>query len=336
MERCVREYGAEKAVAVVAGGETRQRSVFAGVAAAPEEDGYLAVHDGARPLIRPEEIDACVREAFRTGASALGVPLKDTVKRIDSSGRVVSTPQREGLWAVQTPQVFERGLYLRSLERAVREGADYTDDCQLVERAGAAVHLCRGSYENLKLTTAEDVPAAEAILRFRGKGGKHMRIGQGYDVHRLVQGRRLVLGGVEIPFGAGLLGHSDADVLVHAVMDALLGAAALGDIGALFPDGDPAFRDADSLGLLGAVCARLRENGYRIVNVDSTVVAQAPRLAPHIPAMRKNIADACGVPVPCVSVKATTEERLGFTGTGQGIAARAVCLIDGVSPGKTP
>lgn len=334
MERCVRKYGAGKVVSVVTGGETRQESVSAGVAAAPREDGFLAVHDGARPLVLPEEIDACVRDAFRTGASALGTPLKDTVKRIDPSGLVVSTPRREGLWAVQTPQVFERGLYLRALERAAREGADYTDDCQLVEHIGGAVHLCRGSCENIKLTTSEDVPAAEAVLCFRG--GKEMKIGQGYDVHRLAEGRRLVLGGVEIPFQTGLLGHSDADVLVHAVMDALLGAAALGDIGTMFPDDNPAFRDADSLGLLEAVCGRLRQNGYRIVNIDSTVAAQAPRLSPHIPAMRKNIAGACGIPVPCVSVKATTEEHLGFTGSGEGVSARAVCLIDGDFPQGMP
>lgn len=155
-----------------------------------------------------------------------------------------------------------------------------------------------------------------------------MRVGQGYDVHRLVPGRALVLGGVGIPFEKGLLGHSDADVLVHAVMDALLGAAALGDIGGLFPDGDPEFLGADSLGLLERVCALLREKGYRIVNIDSTVVAQAPRLAPHIPQMRENIARACGIGGERVSVKATTEERLGFTGSGDGIAAQAVCLIE--------
>ena len=161
-----------------------------------------------------------------------------------------------------------------------------------------------------------------------------MRIGQGYDVHRLAPGRRLVMGGVEIPHGTGLLGHSDADVLAHAVMDALLGAAALGDIGGLFPDRDPAFLDADSMGLLRRVCALLRESGYRIVNIDSTVIAQAPRLSPHIRRMRENIAAGCGLPEDRVSVKATTEEGLGFTGTLEGIAAQAVCLIEEAPDGK--
>ncbi len=156
-----------------------------------------------------------------------------------------------------------------------------------------------------------------------------MRIGTGYDVHRLVAGRKLILGGVEIPYEKGLLGHSDADVLVHAVMDALLGAAALGDIGGRFPDSDPRYEGADSLALLREVCRILREAGFEPGNVDATIVAQAPKLAPHIPAMRRNIAAAMGLDTSCVSVKATTEERLGFTGEGLGIAAQAAALIDG-------
>lgn len=156
-----------------------------------------------------------------------------------------------------------------------------------------------------------------------------MRIGTGYDVHRLVEDRKLILGGVEIPYEKGLLGHSDADVLVHAVMDALLGAAALGDIGGHFPDSDPRYEGADSLALLREVCSILREAGFEPGNVDATIVAQAPKLAPHIPAMRRNIAAAMGLDTSCVSVKATTEERLGFTGEGLGIAAQAAALIDG-------
>ena len=154
-----------------------------------------------------------------------------------------------------------------------------------------------------------------------------MRIGHGYDVHRLTAGRRLILGGVEIPFEKGLLGHSDADVLAHAIADALLGAAALGDIGGMFPDSDPAFQDADSLVLLRQVAERLAEDGYKIANIDATVLAQRPKLAPFIPKMRENLAAACGVETAQVSVKATTEEGLGFTGEGAGIAAHAVCLI---------
>lgn len=155
-----------------------------------------------------------------------------------------------------------------------------------------------------------------------------MRIGHGYDVHRLVEGRRLILGGVDIPHEKGLLGHSDADVLVHAIMDALLGAAALGDIGKHFPDSDPAYAGADSLGLAAHVAALLQNHGYRIVNIDSTILAQAPKLAPHIETMRRNIANALGIEISAINVKATTEEGLGFTGEKLGIAAHAVCLIE--------
>ena len=156
------------------------------------------------------------------------------------------------------------------------------------------------------------------------------RIGQGYDVHRLVEGRRLILGGVEIPFERGLLGHSDADVLTHAVMDALLGAAGLGDIGQMFPDSDPAYQGVRSVKLLSAVAERLRQEGYQTGNVDATVVAQAPRLAPHIPQMRRNLAGALGVPLERVNIKATTEERLGFTGAELGMAAQAVALLEAI------
>ncbi len=158
--------------------------------------------------------------------------------------------------------------------------------------------------------------------------GRAVRIGHGYDVHRLVEGRKLILGGVEIPYERGLLGHSDADVLTHAVMDALLGACALGDIGHLFPDSDPAFAGADSLRLLDEVVFRLHAGGFRVGNVDATVLAQAPKLAPHLPAIRRNLADRLQVPLSRVSVKATTEERLGFTGAGEGMAAHAVCLVE--------
>lgn len=157
-----------------------------------------------------------------------------------------------------------------------------------------------------------------------------MRIGQGYDVHRLTEGRRLILGGVHIPWDRGLLGHSDADVLVHAIMDALLGAAALGDIGGMFPDSDPEYAGADSLELLKAVAERLRQNGFAVCNIDSTIVAQAPKLAGYIPEMRKNIAEAIGIDLGAVSVKATTEEHLGFTGRGEGIAAQAIALLTSI------
>jgi len=212
------------------------------------------------------------------------------------------------------------------MEEAVAAGRDFTDDCQLFEQAGHPVRLVPGLDTNLKLTTPEDIRLAEALLTDRKEIGA-MRIGHGYDVHKLVEGRPLILGGVSIPWEKGLLGHSDADVLTHAVMDALLGAAALGDIGGLFPDTDPAYAGADSIQLLRQVMARVRQEGYALGNLDVTVLAQQPKLKPYIPAMRACLADACGVPIEQISIKATTEEGLGFTGSGEGMAAHAVCLL---------
>ena len=300
----------------VSGGATRAESVRAGLAAATGD--LVAIHDAARPFVSETVITAAIEAAEQSGAAAPAVPVKDTVKVADGSGRVVSTPDRSTLFAVQTPQCFRRELYHRALEVVTGEKADLvTDDCSLFELAGLPVVLTPGEYANLKITTKEDL-----------KGEGTMRIGHGYDVHRLVEGRKLILGGQDIPFELGLLGHSDADVLTHAVMDALLGAAGLGDIGKLFPDSDPAFAGISSLVLLDRVCDRLRAEGWQVGNMDATVVAQRPKLAGHIPQMRQNLALHMGVPQERVNVKATTEEGLGFTGTGQGMAAHAVALLE--------
>ena len=257
------------------------------------------------------------------GAAAPAVAVKDTIK-IANDGAVVQTPDRAALFAVQTPQCFCRNLYWKALEAVQGEKVHLvTDDCSLFELTGRPVHLTQGDYANLKITTKEDLPAAA-----QNKGENTMRIGHGYDVHRLVEGRKLIMGGVTIPYEKGLLGHSDADVLLHAVSDALLGAAALGDIGKHFPDTDPRYEGADSLMLLREVGRLLDETGYTVGNIDATVLCQAPKLAPHIPAMRQNIANALGLALDDVSVKATTEEHLGFTGEGLGIAAHAVALIE--------
>lgn len=320
-------HGIDKLHQVVVGGDTRQRSVANGLAAVPSHATLIGIHDGARPLVTDEVIAAVIRTAAETGAAAVAVPVKDTLKRTDADGIVCDTPDRTHLWRVQTPQVFAATPYRAAMAEAIASGADLTDDCQLMERAGYPVTLCEGLDTNLKLTTPEDVLLAQAILRAEHKEEITMRIGHGYDVHRLVENRPLIIGGVNIPFSLGLLGHSDADVLTHAVMDALLGAAALGDIGALFPDTDPAYAGADSIALLRHVVARVHEEGYEIGNIDATVLAQQPKLKPHITAMRERIAEACGIDVTAISVKATTEEGLGFTGTMEGIAAHAVCLL---------
>lgn len=321
--------GCTKPVQIVAGGATRAESAKNGVLAAHGE--LVAVHDAARPFVSPAVIAAVLEAAARCGAAAPAVPVKDTIKQaMPGDGKTVpevclvySTPDRSTLYAVQTPQCFDRTQYLAALQELDAEKARLvTDDCSLFELTGHSVQLTQGDYANLKITTREDLP------RPVQKEETRMRIGHGYDVHRLVEGRKLILGGVEIPFEKGLLGHSDADVLAHAVMDAVLGAAALGDIGQHFPDNDPAYAGADSLELARHVARILSEHGYRVENIDATILCQRPKLAPHIPAMRANLAAAFGLPVDAVSVKATTEEHLGFTGEGLGIAAHAVALIE--------
>lgn len=320
-----------KPVCLVPGGATRAESAKNGVLQAREP--LVAIHDAARPFVSRVVIEAALEAAAACGAAAPAVPVKDTIKQaVCGDGRTVpagcivhTTPERSGLYAVQTPQCFDRAEYLAALAELDEAKARLvTDDCSLFELTGRSVQLTQGDYANLKITTREDLPAER-------KEEEHpMRIGHGYDVHRLVEGRKLIMGGVEIPFEKGLLGHSDADVLTHAVMDAVLGAAALGDIGKHFPDNDPAYAGADSLKLAQRVGEILHENGWKIGNIDATVLCQRPKLAPHIPAMRTNLAAAFGLPVEAVSVKATTEEHLGFTGEGLGIAAHAVALIEAV------
>ncbi|MEG1548980.1 MAG: 2-C-methyl-D-erythritol 2,4-cyclodiphosphate synthase [Ruthenibacterium sp.] len=303
---------------LVQGGATRAVSVQRGLAATQAQ--LVAIHDAARPFVRAETITAALAAAFTFGAAAPAVAVKDTIKQANADGTVRQTPPRETLFAVQTPQCFVRELYLKAL--TIVQNDAVTDDCSVLELAGFPVHLTQGDYGNYKITTREDLPA-----QAQTKGEKAMRIGHGYDVHKLVEGRALILGGVQIPYEKGLLGHSDADVLTHAVMDALLGAAALGDIGKLFPDTDAAYEGADSMLLLQKVGEKLAQNGYGIENIDATILCQRPKLAPHIDAMRTGIAAALCMDAAAVSVKATTEEGLGFTGAGAGIAAHSVCLI---------
>ena len=311
-----------KPCTVVGGGATRADSVCNGLRAAKGQ--LVAIHDAARPFVSEQVITDALAEAEAMGAAAPAVAVKDTIK-IANDGAVVQTPDRAALFAVQTPQCFCRNLYWKALEAVQGEKVHLvTDDCSLFELTGRPVQLTQGDYANLKITTREDLPRAEQ------KEGNDMRIGHGYDVHRLVEDRKLILGGVEVPYEKGLLGHSDADVLAHAVMDAVLGAAALGDIGQHFPDTAEEYAGADSLMLARRVAEIMTEHGWRIENIDATILCQRPKLAPHIPAMRAKLAEAFGMPVDAVSVKATTEEHLGFTGEGLGIAAHAVALIEAV------
>lgn len=324
VRRLFAQHPPRKPLVVVEGGDSRTASVASGVAACTGAD-LVAIHDGARPFVSEGVITRALAAAADMGAAAPAVPVKDTIKQVGEGELVEATLPRARLRQVQTPQVFARAAFMRAL--ALVRPEDYlsiTDDCMVMEMAGLPVCLVEGEEANRKITTPADLPPPE-----QGKAALLPRVGHGYDVHRLVPDRALILGGVAIPHELGLLGHSDADVLLHAVADALLGAAALGDIGKHFPDNDPAYKGADSLVLLSRVARLLREAGWRVGSLDATLLCQQPKLAPHIPAMRKNIALALSVEVDAVSVKATTEEGLGFTGAGQGIAAHCVAVIQG-------
>lgn len=313
-------------VPMVSGGATRQESVWRGLQALSGQCDGVLVHDGARCLVTADVIQRCMASVEECGTGVAAVPVTDTIKTVSDANIALDTPNRTALRAVQTPQGFKTDLLRQAHEQAQRDGFLGTDDASLVERLGVPVQLTEGSRRNIKLTTPEDLLMAEAF--FAEQALPALRVGQGYDVHRLVEGRPLILCGVTIPHSLGLLGHSDADVALHALMDAMLGAMALGDIGKHFPDTDPAYAGADSLQLAQHVARIMREHGWKIVNIDSTLLCQKPKLAPYIPAMRENLAAAFGMPVDAVSVKATTEEHLGFTGEGLGIAAHAVALIE--------
>ncbi len=312
---------------VVAGGDTRGQSVYQGIKTLPDNCELVAIQDGARPFTTAEIIKRTVQSAREKGSGVAAIKCRDTIKVADKSRCVRATPDRGTLWNVQTPQTFRYDLIKSAYRDAEANGIEATDDAAVVELAGHKVFLVEGSAENIKLTTPEDIRHGAAIIQAREGGDCPMRIGEGYDVHRLVEGRRLILGGVDIPHNKGLLGHSDADVLVHAIMDALLGAAGLGDIGRHFPDTDQRYKGISSLLLLEHVASLLKERGWRTGNIDATVAAQRPKLAPHIQAMRENIARCLGTDISCVNIKATTTEALGFEGREEGMSARAVALL---------
>jgi len=303
---------------LVPGGASRQDSVYAGLVRARGD--YVLIHDGSRPLASSDLIRRVITAAKDCGAAIPALPVTDTIKEV-VGGMVQSTLPRNLLQAVQTPQVFRRNLLLAAYEQADSNRQLATDDASLLEAMGQPVVVVPGETDNLKITHPQDILRAAHII------GETIRAGIGYDVHQLVSGRKLILGGVTIPFAKGLLGHSDADVLLHAIIDALLGAAGLGDIGRHFPDTDPAWAGADSCKLLTRVAGMLAERGVRIVNIDAVIIAQEPKISPYIPKMLINIADSACIAIANINLKATTTEGLGFVGRGEGIAAQSVCTV---------
>jgi 2-C-methyl-D-erythritol 4-phosphate cytidylyltransferase/2-C-methyl-D-erythritol 2,4-cyclodiphosphate synthase len=304
------------------GGDTRQASVLRGLESlASERADVVLIHDGARPLVSANTIANVVAAlASRVGAIA-AVPVRDTLKR-GAETTITATVDRRDLWRAQTPQGFRYGEILQA-HRAVA-GREFTDDAQVAEHAGIAVTLVPDTEDNLKITTADDLVRAERIL---AAATADVRVGSGFDVHRFGPGDGVMLCGVRIPFSAGLKGHSDADVGLHALVDALLATVAAGDIGQHFPPSDARWRNADSSRFVAFAAEQVRARGGVIAHVDVTVICEAPRVAPHRAAMVARVAEILGIAAERVSIKATTTERLGFTGRGEGIAASATATV---------
>ncbi len=329
------------ALRTVEGGAERADSVLNALqalkASGADDGDWVLVHDAARPCLTAGDLDRLI-ETLRNDpvGGLLAAPVADTIKRVGGDGMVESTVDRSRLWRALTPQMFRIGALSRALVGALAAGVRVTDEASAMEWAGHVPRIVEGSGRNIKITTPEDLVLAGHYLaetqdsrttEQEVEEGKVVRTGFGYDAHRFAEGDRVRLGGVDIPHDRGLAAHSDGDVAIHALCDALLGAAALGDIGRHFPDDDPAYRGIDSRRLLRSVVGRLVRAGFGIVNVDLTIVAQAPRLAPFIDDMRDRLADDLGIGVDRVNVKATTTEGMGFAGRREGIAAYSVVSI---------
>jgi len=322
--------GGKQTERVVAGGEERQVSVAAGLADVNPACDLVVVHDGARPLVTPELVQACIEAAGKWGASVAALPASDTLKQVTPEGVISSTLDRSGVWMVQTPQVFAYDVLLKAHGAAAEAGMVATDDASLVEHIRYHVHVVPGEPENIKVTWPEDINRCERFLIQRNNHLRRplvTRSGIGYDAHAFGEGRPLVLAGVHFGGGRGLQGHSDADVVCHAICDAVLGAMGAGDIGQHFPDTDPAYAGISSLSLLSRVAEMARAAGWEIENIDTVVIAEQPRIADRVPEMRRALAEALGTQMDRVNVKGKTTEGLGFTGRQEGIASEAICVL---------
>jgi 2-C-methyl-D-erythritol 4-phosphate cytidylyltransferase/2-C-methyl-D-erythritol 2,4-cyclodiphosphate synthase len=325
-QQLINKYGLTKLSAVVAGGKERQDSVRNGLAAITGECDIVVIHDAVRPFVTRELIYQVVDAAKSFEAASVGVKAKDTIKETKKDNLVAATIPRQNLWLTQTPQAFKFDLLKKAYTAAYSEKYYGTDDASLIERIGAKVKMIDGSYENIKITTPEDLIMAQALMKNKSVE-VNFRNGFSYDSHRFAVGRKLILGGVEIPFDKGLYGHSDADALIHAICDALLGAAACGDIGRHFPDTDPAYKDIYSIVLLERVKKIIEEKGFSINNIDATVIMEIPKLAPYAAQMVSNIARALKIAETAVNIKAKTNEGMGFVGRNEGVAVFAVATI---------
>jgi 2-C-methyl-D-erythritol 4-phosphate cytidylyltransferase / 2-C-methyl-D-erythritol 2,4-cyclodiphosphate synthase len=323
-----------RAAAVVAGGATRQESVAAAFDRVAPDSAYVLVHDAARPFVTPDLIERTLDAAIESGAAIAALPARDTVKQaVASGGRsfVARTIPREEVYLAQTPQAFRRDILAAAVELG-RRGTAGTDEAALAELAGSRIRLVDGDARNFKVTTASDLELSRGLLAGTAVG--QARAGTGYDLHRLVAGRPLLLAGVRIPSASGALGHSDADVVCHAVTDAVLGAAGAGDIGRHYPDTDPEWKDASSIRLLAECVRKVRTLGFEVINVDVTVILERPKIAPHVPEIQAALAVALGIDAGRVSVKGKTNEGVDAVGRGEAIAAHAVALLERGAPAR--
>jgi 2-C-methyl-D-erythritol 4-phosphate cytidylyltransferase / 2-C-methyl-D-erythritol 2,4-cyclodiphosphate synthase len=325
-KQLINKYDLTKVTAVVAGGKERQDSVRKGLAAITGECDIMVIHDAVRPFVTQKLINQVVAAARSFGAASVGVKAKDTIKETKKDNMVVATIPRQNLWLTQTPQAFKFELLKKAYKAAYDKKIYGTDDASLVERIGSKVKMIDGSYENIKITTPEDVIMAEALMKNKS-GEMNFRNGFGYDSHRFAEGRKLILGGVKIPFDKGLQGHSDADALIHAICDALLGAAGCGDIGRHFPDKDSAYKDISSIVLLERVKKIIEVKGFSINNVDATVIVEMPKLALYAVQMVSNIARALDITETAVNIKAKTNEGMGFIGRNEGVVVFAIATV---------
>ena len=316
----------------VAGGAARQDSVRNGLEGlASSAPDYVLVHDAARPMVAPALIDRVIEALQDTSGVIPGIAVVDTLKRADDDGIITDTVSRDGLWRAQTPQGFKYADLLAAHRSAI--GQELTDDAAVMEASGYRVAVVLGDENNIKVTTPDDLMRMEEIMSDDSAQAKlvrspSFRIGSGYDVHKLGPGDHVTLCGVKITSERALIGHSDADVALHSVTDAVFGAIADGDIGSHFPPTDSQWRGASSDQFLAYACERMRERGFELSNIDLTIICEKPKIGPHRDAMRARLAEIAQIDVSCVSVKATTTERLGFTGRGEGIAAEAVIIIE--------
>lgn len=315
-------FGDDNRIRVTPGGTRRQDSVRAGIELLTDDIDIVLVHDGARPMVTTELIDRCCCYCAEYGPVIAAIPVKDTIKKCDKLNKVVHTVPRKDLWQAQTPQVTS----LELLKKCYAEfgDQDVTDEASLLELAGVPVTVVEGSEKNIKITRPEDLVMAERLMEKEKTG---FRIGHGYDAHCFQENRKLVLGGVEIVYPLGLAGHSDADVLTHSVCDAVLGAAGEGDIGRHFPDNDGRYKDISSILLLESVIGLVREKGLSVGNIDVTVICQEPRLSKYLDQMRTTLSQVCQIELDQVNIKATTTEKMGFTGRKEGVGCHAVVLL---------